>query len=691
MNIKAAGLPGFKYPPTAIKAVTETLHSRELTDNYRWLEDSSDPDVKAWTEEQEKFARSFLSGIKQKNSIARRLDQLWRYDDETVPYQVLNGDRIFYWSKKKEQEKWIFMTREREGADAQVLIDPNKWDSLETLHGVSQSRNGEYITYGVARGGDENPRVSIMEVSTGNILPDTLRGWKQYVNDWLPDHSGFFYSCHPLKGEVPEGEEYFWNSVYLHKLGDPAEKDVRVFFDPDIKEIYHSVSVSEDGNYIVLYKWRMGTNSVYIRKLSPDAPLISIVTGFKNSYSVYPLDDKILIFSDEDAPRSMVFITSLARPEREHWIVFIPQHDTDKLEYISAVGGYIYAIYSHNTYNRIMIYNLEGEFIREMKLPTLGSASVSGYWSREKTWVYFSSFTYPPVTFTYNPEADSLTVYKEFPVKINTGDYEAELVWYPSVDGTLVSMYLLYRKGLERNGENPVLLTGYGGFRISQQPAFSTFNVLWLESGGMLAIPHLRGGGEYGREWHDAGRLDKKQNVFDDFISAAEWLIVNKYTSPAKLAISGGSNGGLLVGAVTVQRPELFKAVLCSNPLLDMIRYHKFGLANIWAEEYGSSDDPDQFRYLLDYSPYHNVKEGVEYPAILLVGSENDARVDPLHVRKMAAILQYASSGKNPVMVTVLKASGHSGGTTISEIIDQYAQEYAFLMHFLGMKGPEID
>ena len=681
--------PVGKYPVTPRIPVSNVYHNTEIVDNYRWLEDGEDPDVQKWVEEQEALTKSILDPLPQKAFLVKRFNELWRYDDESVPDVVLNGDRLFYWTKQKDDEKWVYNTKAREGAEPVVLLNPNQWDAAETIGGINPSRDGKYLAYGIAHGGDENPITNVMVVDSKEILPDKLLGWKQNVSSWMPDNSGFYYNCKPLKDDVPEGEENYWHAAYYHKLGTPASEDKKVFYHDEVKEYWHSVSISEDGKYEIYDRSLFNKNEEYFRRTGSDKPLITLAAGFDGQYIIDFVDDKILIRTDKDAPLYMVYITDTDKPERENWKVFIPQHEKDRLDYIASIAGHIYAVYQHNAYTQIKIYNLEGEYIRDLPLPTIGSAYVSGYWSKPDVWVSFSSFTYPSTTFKYDFAKNELIVYKEFPIEIDVDNMTAEQVWYKSKDGTPVSMFLIHRKDLVKNGDNPTLLTGYGGFNISIKPYFSTSKVVWLEAGGMIAMPNLRGGGEYGRDWHEAGMREKKQNVFDDFIAAAQWLIDNKYTNPEKLAIQGGSNGGLLVGAAVVQRPEMFKAVLCIVPLLDMVNYHNFGLANIWSEEYGSSEDPEQFKYLRKYSPYHNVKNRVKYPAMLITGSENDARVDPLHARKMVARMQEADPKGEPILLLQRKASGHGGGTTLSMQIDQTAETLAFLMYELGMEAPE--
>jgi prolyl oligopeptidase len=675
------------YSMTSQSDFSYELHGTRIRDPYQWLEDGKDPKVVAWEEAQAKQARACLDGLPQRKWLVKRFGKLWRYDDESVPQPVLQGDRLFYWTKKKADEHWVFCTREREGAKGVELLNPNTWGPHDTLDVTEPSRGGKYVAFGKAKRGDENPIIRVMETATKNILPDTLKGWKQGGIDWLPDNSGFFYTAQPLKGEVPQGEEYYWMSVYFHRLGSPAEKDEKVFSHDKVREYWHAAGVSEDGKYILFYRGMYYKTEIYIQPIDRKTPPVPIVSGMDAQYSAEEINARLYITSDKDAPMSRVWVTDVGDPERSHWKELIPE-SADNLEYISFVAGHLYGVYAHNATSRIKIYDLEGKYLRDLPLPTLGTASVSGYFSKKDVWVGFSSFTYPSTVFKYLFDRNELKLYHRPPIHVDVSDYAVEQVWYPSKDGTKVSMFLIRRKDLQKNGNVPVLLTGYGGFNVPMKPYFSTSFVVWLEAGGMAALPNLRGGGEYGKAWHEAGMKERKQNVFDDFIAAAEWLIANQYTTPARLAIGGGSNGGLLVGAALVQRPDLFRVVDCGVPLLDMVRYHKFGMANEWAEEYGNSDDPEAFKYLHAYSPYHHVKDGTAYPAVLLTASEDDARVDPMHARKMAARLQQADPKGRPILLIVQRASGHGGGTKISTLIQQRADTWSFLMNELGMQRP---
>ncbi len=675
------------YPPTARITVVDTLHGMSIVDDYQWIEDGADSMVIRWTNIQEKLTRSSIDTISCRPWIVKRLNELWRYDDQSTPERVLRGDRLFFKTKKKDDERWVFVTKENDDAQVVELLNPNTWGPTETLDFATPSRDGTYVAFGKAKGGSEDARVRVMEVETGNILPDTLRGWRQGGISWLPDNCGFYYTAYPARGEVPAGEEQYWHSVYFHRLGTPGEEDQKIFWHDEVKEYFHWISLSEDGKYLLYYRSRFNKNEVYFRPLDGPGELIPIATGFDASYGVDLIENKLLITTDLNAPLWKVCITDVDRPGSEFWRELLPETG-DKLSGISCVSGHIYAAYLHHAYTKIAVHDLDGKRLRDLPLPGLGTAHVWGYWSKPEVWISYSSFTYPRTVYRYRFKENALEFYHRLPVDVDVRGFTTELVWYESKDGTPVSMFLIHGKSLTQDGTTPVLLTGYGGFNAAMTPYFSTSRIMWLEAGGMVAVPHLRGGGEYGRAWHEAGKREHKQNVFDDFIAAAEWLVENNYTRPEHLAISGGSNGGLLVGAVAVQRPDLFRAVLCTMPLLDMLRYHKFGYANIWSEEYGSADDPEAFQYLRAYSPYHNIVDGVSYPAMLIIGSENDARVDPLHARKMAARLQAADPAGEPHLLLVRKASGHGGGTTLYERIEQSADGWAFLMSMLGMGSP---
>jgi prolyl oligopeptidase len=687
--ITAGCSTGNNYPDTRIEPVSNDYHGTTIVDNYRWLEDSSSDEVQTWVDAQNEYTHAELADIPQKAWLESRFNELWRYDDETVPRRVLDGERLHYSMKLKDDDKWRVMSMANENAEAVEILNPNEWDENESLQGKSWSRDGAYLAYGVAYGGDENPRVRIMDVATGDLLADTLRGNKQYVNSWMPDNSGFFYAAKPYKGEVPEGEEDYYHATWYHELGTPGAQDVKVWWDDEVKEHWHSVSISEDGEYLFYYRSLFNSNEIYYRSTSSrEGSQKPLVTGFEAQYGADAIDGTLYIHTDHEAPMWMVYTASMRRPTQDRWETFVPERSDAKLESFGMIDGVFYASYLEKAHTVIRIFNTDGDYQRDLELPTMGTASVSGNYNQPNVWVRFSSYAYPSTTFKYDYAANQMTVYREFPVEVNVEGVIAEQLWFDSKDGTPVSMFVVRRADMVFDGSTPAFLNGYGGFNISMEPYFSTTFLTFLEAGGMVAVANLRGGGEYGREWHEAGMREKKQNVFDDFIGAAEYLITKGYTSADKLAIFGGSNGGLLVGAVAVQRPELFKAVYCAVPLLDMVNYHTFGLANIWAEEYGSSEDPDQFEYIYKYSPYQNVVDGSSFPSMLVTGSANDARVDPLHARKFVARLRAADPNGAPILLLEHKDSGHGGGVGISKQIEQRAEMYGFMMHAVGLMPP---
>lgn len=677
-----------KYPETKKIPVIDTLYGEIIVDDYRWLENFADENVQKWVDAQNEVTQSYLEQLPQRTYLRKRLNELRCYDDESAPHKVLNGERIFYSVIKKDWERWAYYTKEHDSAQPVLLLDPNQW-GLKTLGAVYPSPDGKYIAYGVEDAGKENPLIKIMEVESKKILSDSLQGWRQSGIAWLPDNSGFYYTANPIKGTVPEGEENYWYTVYFHKIGTPFTEDKKIFFHPVVKELFHYANISEDGKYLLLYRSMFYKNEVYLQMLDTPDSIIPIVTGFDAEYVITIVDGRLIIKTNLDAPNGRVFTTTIDRLEKKDWIEIIPETN-DNLEDVALISGHLYAIYTHNAYRVIKIYTLDGEYIRDLPLPTIGNAWVWGYWSKQDIWVYFTSFTYPPTIFKYDFEKDSLVLYYRRPIDIDLSDFVVEQVWYNSKDNTRIPMFFVHHRSIKRNGKNPVYLTGYGGFKASRTPYFSSNYAVWLECGGMLAIPNLRGGGEFGDKWHKAGMLENKQNVFDDFIYAAKWLIENKYTNQQKLGIGGASNGGLLTGAVLVQAPGLFKAVYVGVPLLDMLRYHKFSYANIWKEEYGNADDPEQFKYLIRYSPYHNVQKNCNYPAVLFEASDNDPRCHPLHAMKMAARIQENQTGNNPILLSVRRYAGHGGGTTRSENIEEDVDMWSFMMYQLGVNAPKM-
>ena len=644
LSVSVLASCGDKKPPVATAAaeapadlakrvdVVDTLHGTEVADPYRWLENADDPEVQAWVDQRNGAFDGYTGGLEQRQWLYDRFQYLWRYDDESTPSPCLLSDRVIYRTKQAEQDKWV--VHMKDGETDKVLLDPNEWEPTETLAGFTPSPDCRYAVFGKAKAGDENPQLAVLDLDTLEVGADTFQGWRQRGVTWKHDNSGFFYSAWPLEGEVPEGEHHYWHRVWWHDLGSSKDDDQLFFEDKDIKEHFHGVGIDETGRWLVKYRSKFDKTEIWLRDLQDqEAEDVAIATGMDASYGVDVVDGKLLITTDKDAPNYKVYVTDVDKPAREHWTEWLPEGE-DVLSYVSPVAGKVYAVYEHNATTRIAVHELDGTHLHDVELPTLGSAWVWGYWSKEQTWLSFSSYAFPSTVYTYDAGANALTMYKRSPVPLDPEGIVVDQVWYESKDGTEVSMFVVHHEDAPKDGSVPFLLTGYGGFNISMTPGFSTSLATWVQAGGGVAIPNLRGGGEYGQDWHEAGMRENKQNVFDDFIAAAEYLESSGWSHRDRIAIRGGSNGGLLVSAAVTQRPELFQAVLCQVPLTDMVRYHHFGLANIWAEEYGNADDPAMFEVLNAYSPYHRVTEGTDYPAILVTGSVNDARTDPVHARK---------------------------------------------------------
>jgi len=674
----------FDYPGTKKVEVTDVLHGTEIKDNYRWLEDSKDPEVLEWDKAQNEFTENFISRIPFRNKLKDRLISFMKIDGMDIPEKVLNGERILQYKKKADEEKWVLYTQKDENSTLEVLIDPNNWAEDETLSFYKASRDGKLLCYGVAKGGDEAPVLKVMEIESRKVLDDEVKGWKQHIYDWNPDGKGFYYVALPLKGEVPEGEEYYWQSVYYHKLGTDKSEDVKLYYDTEVKENWYSAMFTEDGKYHIVGKGRFYKNCIYFKKKDDDE-LTVLEDSFDAQYYPVFYEDKIFILTDKNTPNKKIYVTDTENCGKENWKEIIPEKEY-KIEAFRIINGLLYVTYLKNACSLIQIYDLEGNYMKDVCLPDVGSANVWGRQKDSDIWLWFSSFTLLSGIFKYDAVEGKAKQYFMPNPDFRFFDYETEQVWYESKDRTKVSMFLIKKKDSKPEKNTPCFMYAYGGFNISITPAFRSEFAVWLESGGIVAVPNLRGGGEYGEEWHKAGMFENKQNVFDDYIAAAEWLIANGYTCSEKLVMTGGSNGGLLTGAMITQRPDLMKAIYCGVPLLDMIRYHKSMIANIWKEEYGSAEDPDQFKYILKYSPYHNVRPGTKYPAIIVTAGINDARVDPYHARKFTAALRDANSSDAPILLQVQQSSGHGGGTQLSIIAGQSADKMAFLMDQVGME-----
>ncbi len=676
------------YPPVKTVELADTLHGVVIPDPYRWLEDTDAPEVQQMIAQQNQFTRSYLDKIPQRKEITERITGLWNYPKVGTPHK--KGNRYFFTKNDGLQNQSVLYVQESLESQPEVLIDPNTFsqDGTVSMDWWYPSDSGSYIAYGVSQSGNEQSILIVREVGSKEDLSDTILGCRFSSVSWTNDERGFYYTRFPKPGTTPKGEENYNQKVFFHKLGDNPDEDSLIFEYPQQKEMLFGVQLSHDDRYLAIYA-SVGSsdyNDIYLKNLSKKRDFLHLIKGQKATYQGEILGDTFYLLTNDGAPFFKLIAVDLNQPEEENWRVLIPE-EKDLLVSGRIINRKLLVEYLHNATSQLKVFSLNGRLEQEIPLPGLGSAGeLSGSWDNEEMFFGFSSFAYPPTIFRYDFAQNQLREFYRTPVKVDVSAYETKQVWYPSKDGTKVSMFIVHKKGLALDGKNPALLTGYGGFTVSMTPYFSGTRFWWLDKGGVLAIPNLRGGGEYGEEWHKAGMLENKQNVFDDFIAAAEYLIKSGYTNSQKLAIAGGSNGGLLVGAALTQRPELFKAVICSVPLLDMVRYHKFLIARYWIPEYGSSDDPEQFKFIYQYSPYHQVRPGASYPATLIDTGESDSRVHPLHALKMAAKLQKTNSSEAPILLLVETKAGHGQGKPTSKRIENTVDTYSFLAWQLGIK-----
>ena len=666
-------------PTTKREGVTETINGVQIEDPYRWLEDQNSPDTKAWIGSQNDYSHSLVDTLQVRNKIRQRLTELMKIERITMPLER-NG-RYFFSKRSPDQDQYVVYIRKGSDGKDEVLIDPNKMsaDRTKSVELEDVSEDGSVLAYGIRDGGQDEVTIRLLDVNTGADSPDTLARGLYFSLSILPDKSGLYYSRHGTEG----------SRLYYHKMGSNPNDDVKIFGDGYGPDKGVGAGVSEDGRYlliVVFYGSGGQKTDVFYQDLAKKGRIVTLVNDIDARFEPQIAGDKIFMLTNWKAPKGRVLVVGLNNLGRENWKEIIPEGDA-VIEGISLAGGELFLNYLDNVVSKVRVFGPDGKFVREISFPTIGSvSSVAGRWQSNEAFFLFTSFHVPTTIYKYDVNNGTQTIWAQLKVPVNTDMFEVKQVWYTSKDSTRVPMFLVYKKGIKLNGKNPTFLTGYGGFNMSMTPFFSSTAVLWVESGGIFAIPNLRGGGEFGEEWHRAGMLQNKQNVFDDFIAAAEWLMANKYTSTSKLAISGGSNGGLLVGAAMTQRPDLFQAVVCTYPLLDMLRYHQFLLGKFWVSEYGSSEDPEQFKYIYAYSPYHHVKKGVQYPATLFITGDSDTRVAPLHARKMTALLQSATASDKPVLLIYDTKLGHSGGQPLTKQIEDLTDEMSFLFWQLGMK-----
>ena len=680
-------------PPKAkVAPVEETIQGHKIVDPYRYLEDVSNPDTRQYVEQELAYTRSILDPLPGRDSIHRRLSQLLTIG--TIGPPQLGGKYYFYTRREGMQNQPVLYVREGVNGTDRTLVDANQMaaDGTVALDWWFPSEDGKYVAYGTSASGSEESTLHIIESATGKVLPDTIEGTRFASVAWKKDNSGFYYTRHPKKGDVPAGEEVYHVKVFYHALGTDPSKDPLLFGEGRKAQDVPNVALSDDGRWLLITVFEGWSKSeMYVQDLNAGTLPVEMTTGKEFLYSADIYKNKIYITTNEGAPRYHVFVADPTNPKRENWKELIPQTDA-VLQGLSVFGGKLFAQYEHNASSQLKLFDVEGKKLDDIALPTIGTVFASGgKWDKNEAFFGFQSFTVPPSIFRYDLNAHKAALWGKVEApSIDPSAYEVNQVWYNSKDGTRVPMFVVYKKGLEKNGKNPTLLTGYGGFNISVTPAFNRSAYLWLEHGGVYAVANLRGGAEFGEDWHRAGMLDKKQNVFDDFIAAAEYLISEKYTDKDHLAIQGGSNGGLLMGAMITQRPDLFRAVVCAVPLLDMLRYQNFQIAKLWIPEYGSAEDPKQFDWLYAYSPYHHVKAGAEYPAILFMTADTDTRVDPMHAKKMAALMQAeaknGASKERPILLRIETKAGHGAGKPVTKQIEEGTDTYSFLFWQLGVK-----
>ncbi|MCB9760295.1 MAG: S9 family peptidase [Alphaproteobacteria bacterium] len=684
-----------KYPETAKGDVVEDYHGVQVADPYRWLEDSDAPETRAWIDAQNALTEAWLSDAPERERIRARLTEAWDFPRSGVPFE--RGGRYFRsYNDGLSNQEIIYVEDAPFSDDARVLFDPNTWseDGTVALSGFWVSPDGARVAYARSAAGTDWKELHVRDIETGEDLPDHIRWVKFSGASWTHDGAGFYYSGYDAPEDPDDLEAAnYYQKLFYHRVGEAQDQDTLVYERPDQKEWGFGGEVTDDGRWLIISNW-VGTerkNRVFVKDLAADgSPVIELIPEFDAYYHLVGSQDTVLWFStDLDAPNGRVIAVDVDAPGRDAWKELIPERD-EPLRGASHVGAHIITTWLKDAHSQVRIHGLDGSEQGEVALPGIGS--VGGFGGRAdstETFYAFTTFLTPGSIYRYDPSTGESTLLRAPEVGLSPEAYTVRQVFYTSADGTRIPMFLVHRAGLTLDGQNPTYLYGYGGFNIPLTPSFSVVRRVWLEMGGVLAVANLRGGGEYGGDWHDAGRLANKQNVFDDFHAAAEWLIAEGYTSTPKLAIGGRSNGGLLVGAALTQRPDLYGAALPGVGVLDMLRFHKFTIGWAWVSDYGSSDDPEQFKWLYAYSPLHNVKPGTAYPATLITTGDHDDRVVPGHSFKFAATLQAAQAGPEPVLIRVETQAGHGAGKPTAKLIEEWTDSWTFLVRALDMTLPE--
>ena len=684
-----------KPPLAPQKPVVDEVQGHKITDPYRWLENAGSTETQQWVSDEMAYTRGVLDPLPGREQLHKRLTDLLSIGTISAPQ--IGGKYYFYTKREGSQNQPVLFVREGVHGEDRPLVDVNKLaaDGTVALDWWVPSDDGKYLTYGTSPSGSEMSTLHVIETATGKLLPDSIERTRAASIAWMLDDSGFYYTRYPKKGEVAEGQEVYYRHVFYHALGSDSAQDALIFGKDLGPEDWPEVDLSNHGDWLLITVAQGWTKTeLYVQGLRPGVerkPPVRITDGKNFLYSGEIFDGKIYLTTNDDAPRYRMFTVDPETPARANWKEIIPQNDA-VLQGAAIVNGLLLAQYEKNATSQLTLLNIDGKPLGDVKLAAIGSVfGLGGKWDRKEVFFAFHSFTVPDSIYQVDLAARATSLWSKVDAPgIDPDKYEVNQLWFNSKDGTHVPMFVFHKKGLVLNGKNPTLLTGYGGFNVSLTPNFVGDRYLWLERGGVFAVANLRGGAEFGEDWHRAGMLDKKQNVFDDFAAAAEFLIAQQYTDKDHLAIRGGSNGGLLMGAALTQHPDLYRAVICQVPLLDMLRYQNFQIAKLWIPEYGSSEDPKQFDWLYAYSPYHHVKAGTEYPATLFMTADTDTRVDPMHAKKMAALMQAeAANGQSrtrPILLRIDSKAGHGAGKPIAKQVEDMTDIYSFLFWQLGME-----
>ena len=694
MTSAAAPATKLAYPEVKKVDQVDDYHGTKVADPYRWLEDADSAATQAWVEAENKVTFDYLSQIPERKQIRERLTKLWNYERYTAPQ--LKGGRYFFTRNNGLQNQNVLYVSDTLTGEPKVVLDPNTMskDGTVALSGYDLTEDAKLIVYGTAMSGSDWTEWRVKEVDTGKDLPDHIKWVKFSGASFTKDGKGFFYSRYdePKAASMLRDKVQF-HKLYYHKLGTDQSADVLVYDRPDHGDWNIRGFVTDDGKYLII-SLNTGTdrkNRVYYKDLSAkDAQVVKLLDEFDASYGFIDNVGSTFYFdTDLDAPNEKIIAIDVRNPARANWKTIIAEAK-EPISSINLLNNMFVTTYLKDAHSVVKVFDINGKPVREVSLPGLGTVSgFGGKRDQSETFYSFNSYTSPSVIYRYDMKTGASSVFRQPKVDFNPNDYETKQVFYTSKDGTKVPMFITAKKGLKRDGNNPTYLYAYGGFNISQTPGFSVANMVWMEMGGVYAVANLRGGGEYGKEWHLAGTKLRKQNVFDDFISAAEYLIKEQYTSTPKLAIGGGSNGGLLVGAVLNQRPDLYGAALPAVGVMDMLRFHKFTIGWAWTSDYGSADNPDEFKAIYAYSPLHNIKPGTKYPAVMVTTADHDDRVVPAHSFKYASTLQQAQAGDAPILIRIQTKAGHGAGKPVSMQIEEQADRWGFIVHELKMQLPK--